>query len=228
MMKKTLMSIVTSALLLVGCQSNPSTDWTTSNNPKRNEVKRVASEHVVSFLGGGHMLTSGAKNELSKFMASFAPYRSIRVTLESHSAHDEPFLGEVKRYLVRMGVTANHIDVDLASDTDRHTVRVIVEKYIIIPPRCSDWSEEVGDAVKRAHVSSSNFGCALETNFGKMVADPRHIIQGENRGHFDGTDQANAVQRYREGQADKPKTTSSTSTSGGGTSGALGSSGGGI
>ena len=49
-----------------------------------------------------------------------------------------------------------------------------IERYVVIPPSCGDFSQPIGDAQQAyAH---SNYGCADTANLGLMVANPRDII----------------------------------------------------
>jgi pilus biogenesis lipoprotein CpaD len=107
----------------------------------------------------------------------------------------------VERELLKYGVSHDFIMVDYdgldAPSSGKHEkhrthkksggsgVEIIIERYMVIPPSCADFSVKMGDA-QQAY-SSSNFGCAYEANLGMMVANPRDLIRGRERGAYDGS-----------------------------------------
>jgi pilus biogenesis lipoprotein CpaD len=77
-------------------------------------------------------------------------------------------------------------------------VEVVLERYIVTPPACPDWSRRSG--VDYANQPHTNFGCANETNLGLMIANPRDLVNGRKAGPADGIQQAEGIVRYRQGQ----------------------------
>jgi pilus assembly protein CpaD len=56
------------------------------------------------------------------------------------------------------------------------TVRVVVTRTTATVPGCPDWSAKSETNLRNA--TSSNYGCATNSNLASMVADPSHLIQG--------------------------------------------------
>jgi pilus assembly protein CpaD len=56
------------------------------------------------------------------------------------------------------------------------SVRVVVTRSTASVPGCPDWSAQ-SDANFR-NGTSSNYGCATNSNLAAMVADPEHLIEG--------------------------------------------------
>ena len=56
------------------------------------------------------------------------------------------------------------------------TVRVIVTRSSATVPGCPDWSAKSDGNLNNA--TSTNYGCAVNSNLAAMVADPEHLIQG--------------------------------------------------
>jgi pilus assembly protein CpaD len=55
------------------------------------------------------------------------------------------------------------------------TLRLSYERPAAVPPRCGDWSEDVGLNPER--LPYANFGCATQRNVALMVANPRDMVQ---------------------------------------------------
>ena len=100
------------------------------------------------------------------------------------------------------GLRRNSIIVDdyEAKTTSHHHkgsgIHLIAESFVVIPPNCMNWSEELGEA-KGAN-TTSNFGCSDAINFGMMVSDPRDLVVGRPTGDYDGTRHALDVKMYHE------------------------------
>lgn len=56
------------------------------------------------------------------------------------------------------------------------TVRIVVTRSSAIVPGCPDWSAKSETNLKNA--TSSNYGCATNSNMAAMMADPEHLIEG--------------------------------------------------
>lgn len=56
------------------------------------------------------------------------------------------------------------------------TVRVVVTRSSAHVPGCPDWSAKSDSTLSNA--TSSNFGCANNSNLAAMVADPEHLLKG--------------------------------------------------
>lgn len=85
-------------------------------------------------------------------------------------------------------VTAGYVQSD--------TVRVVVNRRRASVPNCPNWSEPAQPSFQNR--SMSNFGCAVNSNFAAMVADPVDLIHGrEGTGVGDNATAARAVDMYR-------------------------------
>lgn len=85
-------------------------------------------------------------------------------------------------------VTAGYVQSD--------TVRVVINRRRASVPNCPNWSEPAQPSFQNR--SMSNFGCAVNSNFAAMVADPVDLIHGrEGTGVGDNATAARAVDMYR-------------------------------
>lgn len=77
------------------------------------------------------------------------------------------------------------------------TARVIVSRSKAHVPGCPDWS--ANSDVNLSNATSSNYGCATNSNLAAMVADPEHLIRGDgNRGDTTVSQSTKAIGSFRE------------------------------
>ncbi len=77
------------------------------------------------------------------------------------------------------------------------TVRIVVTRSTAEVPGCPDWSAKSETNLKNG--TSSNFGCASNSNLAAMVADPEHLIQGaSSKGVTTVMSGTKAIDSYRE------------------------------
>ncbi|WP_374524285.1 CpaD family pilus assembly protein [Sphingopyxis sp.] len=95
-------------------------------------------------------------------------------------------------------------------------VRVVVTRASAQVPGCPDWSSK--SSINFNNATSSNYGCATNSNLAAMVADPNDLIKGNRATVNDPNSATRAIKTYRE----KPQTgagelkDTATSNSGGG------------
>ena len=97
-------------------------------------------------------------------------------------------------------------------------VRVIVTRSSAHVPGCPDWSSKSDANLKNA--TSSNFGCATNSNLAAMVANPDHLIKGDSStGQTVIMGSTTAISSYREATPTGEGGLKANSTGGGGGSG---------
>jgi len=77
----------------------------------------------------------------------------------------------------------------------RDTVTVIVERYVLAPLDCPNWTQPRGG--NAANATHRNFGCFDAYNLGQLVANRRDLVVGRGHGTADGEIHALQVLRYR-------------------------------
>ena len=91
-----------------------------------------------------------------------------------------------------------------------HT-RVVVTRSVATVPGCPDWSDDYDG--NYANATSRNYGCATNSNYAAMVANPEDLIRGhESDGTPIVTTSNRAIEAYRNG-------TGAAATGGGATAG---------
>jgi pilus assembly protein CpaD len=74
-------------------------------------------------------------------------------------------------------------------------VRVVVNRHVVVPPNCPDWSKPA--TADYGNTPMSNLGCSTTANLGAMVADPGELVQGRQPGAADAEGSTGAIRRYR-------------------------------
>lgn len=192
-------------------------EWTPAESPKENKVDRAIFYHNLHYPAHGDSMEAREKKNLLKFLKTNVLHPSaVTVILEEYGGHSEKRIKDIERELLRFGIPYELITVEY--DEEEHHrkhkkhhhknsspkhhrkdsgsgVEIIIERYVVIPPSCGNFSQVMGDA-QQAY-SHTNFGCADIANLGMMVANPRDLIIGRPLGDSDGTVIAAGVDRYR-------------------------------
>ena len=91
------------------------------------------------------------------------------------------------------------------------TVRVIASRTTASVPGCPVWASK--DIAPQSN-TSSNFGCATNSNLAAMIADPNDLIHGRDGSVSGASTALRAIRTYREGQPTGRQGLQQTSTSG--------------
>ena len=76
------------------------------------------------------------------------------------------------------------------------TVRIVVSRTKASVPSCPNWS--ANSDVNLGNATSSNYGCATNSNLAAMVANPEHLIRGDHsRGETTVMSSTKAIEAYR-------------------------------
>lgn len=75
-------------------------------------------------------------------------------------------------------------------------LRVVVTRASAHVPGCPDWSSK--SSMNFNNATSSNYGCASNSNLAAMVADPSDLIKGASDDSHDPTTATRAIKSYRD------------------------------
>lgn len=211
-------------LLVAGCTPTTS-EWTPAEAPKSPRVDYVRLQHEAVFKPGSPDLAGGEVSSLTSFLNQSGVTSEDHVYFEAASEDHLSLtrIGHLTKVMVRQGIGAQTLPP--ADNVAPDHIRVVVERYVVTPPNCPNWTAPaVGD---HGNQTSSNFGCADATNFSLMVADPRDLVIGRTLDPAQGDAAFAGAVRYRLGNVKSPtgqgaSTTygaQQTGSSGGGTGG---------
>lgn len=178
------------------------------------DAVRADTMVAVNFASGAGQLDAAQLNGLKAMVA--AGRRAQRdefavVSDGSGGAMQRARAQRVAQSLSDSGARWVTTAVEPAMAMGANSVVVVRSEYLIANNRCpnympaSQWNPN--------EAAMPGFGCADAYNMGQMLARPRDAAVGRSPGPADGTVNAEAVNRYREG---KVKSLTTTSTGGGG------------
>ena len=194
--------------IVAGCAPEAS-HWSAAQKVKRNDVRWVTFEHDVRFGSDGAGLGQAERARLQRFLARHDAGYGDKLLIGSRgirTSGDEIRQAARRESAVAAELRALQLPPGLLADAPARnlwdgSVKVVLGRYIVIPPECPDWSKRAdGDP---GNQPSSNFGCATTTNLGLMVANPGDLVRGHTPGPSDGAVGARRYKSYREGAKTK-------------------------
>lgn len=119
-----------------------------------------------------------------------------RVAIEDSSSYGASSAQATVRSMVeRRGLLlSNDVPVTTGAVPEGH-VRVIVTRASASVPGCPNWDSK--SSINPTNATSSNYGCATNSNLASMVADPNDLIKGASNTGSDPTAATRAIQTYR-------------------------------
>ena len=199
-------------------------EWSPAEAPRQTRVDFQRLTHTAGFAANATQLAQGEQQSLGAFLQAAQVTTDDPVYLEGASEDrlSAARISTLARDLTRQGFSVAALPAS-ANAVPRNALLVVVERYVVTPPDCPNWTKsQSGD---HENAQASNFGCADATNLGLMVADPRDLVIARQLGPAGAAQAGLAIQRYRAGQtsplagtqAGQTYGSSSSSTGGGGT-----------
>jgi pilus biogenesis lipoprotein CpaD len=187
------------AAALASC-GPPMKDFVSAAPPEA-RVNVVRVQHDVSFAGDELNLSANAARRLDEFLATLGldgQDHVLVVDRDVASPWSAQRAESVKSHLNQRQVAAAPAMAPAASPPKADTVTVVIERYVVAPLDCPDWTQPRGSNPENA--THRNFGCADAFNLGQMVADKRDLAIGRTLGPADGELAAKAILQYRKDQ----------------------------
>lgn len=202
------------ATSLAGC-----TGAANSNRSLESIHQPVVRNTIYQFdvsAGSGEVVPS-EQGRLQGWLDAMGVRYGDRVAIEDPSVYGASEAQATVRALVeRRGLLVSpDAPVTTGAIPDGH-IRVVVTRASASVPSCPDWSSK--SSINPNNATSSNYGCATNSNLAAMVADPNDLIRGSSNRASDPAAGTRAIKTYRE----KPQTgvnglkEVTTSNSGGG------------
>ena len=203
-------------LLLAGCQSYAGRPWYDPLNMQvemqpraEKNVQVIPSEtsFALQFGRGGAEMTDAEHRAAVAFLQRRQLARTDEVFVDFGLFVDTSALATQRRQNIARVVGEAGIDParvrvrsNIAGIADNE-VNLTVRRYLVMLPGCPDYTSRAGRTFdNRPH---SNWGCATASNLGRMVAEPRDIIEGRGETLADGEAMVLGIQRYRTGTTRK-------------------------
>jgi pilus assembly protein CpaD len=209
-------------LALAGCDdTRVNTSYDGSH--KALKIDYVQLKHPTAFVPGTARLANGESEKLTAFLndAQVSAEDHVYFATESGDKLAAQRIGQVVHQLSARGIGATNLPG--GKDVQPNELVVVVERYVVTPPQCPDWTKD--PVANHENEVASNFGCTDASNLGLMVADPRDLVIGRQMGPQQGDPAIAGVARYRAGTI---KPVYQSTNNGGGIGGGGGGGGGGM
>ena len=186
------------ALLSTSACTPTKSYWSEAESKKENRVEAIRLLHEVRF-ASGTQLSPMEIMQLDGFLArhdvGYGDRFYILTDVKAANDSEAQRAIVVQKYMAAHGIKA----VGLPSpESQSGLVRIVVNRHVVIPPNCPDWSKP--GTADYSNTSMSNLGCSNISNLGMMVADPSELIQGRDPGYADAEAAVLGVQRFRAGK----------------------------
>jgi pilus biogenesis lipoprotein CpaD len=175
--------------VIVGCKATA--DRPPSQFTKKNKVELVKFEHDVVFRSGARDPSQIERMKLDAFLSEIQVGPGDAVILDGGLTD--------QRYALGARLAYKHLSVrQTGEDGTPGRVRVHIERYVVTPPNCPDWSKPMGEDSENTPMAG--LGCSNTANLGMMVVNPRDLVRGTTPGPSDGEAVSAAIRRYRTGE----------------------------
>ena len=199
--------VLTSLLMLTACdlRLNEHVMKAREHNDLRqaNRVDLVQFRHQIQFDGGRRLPNEAQYDQFDAFMRSIKLGYGDEVVLTGSAPNRRDAMAA---YIQRLGIPVR-IESESGSQAQlaSNTVDVTVNRHVVTPPSCPNWSNFDGD--ENRNTPGSNYGCAVDSSLGYMVANPSDLIQGRTMGPAHSTPLIEAQRRYQQGKVKVPAST---------------------
>lgn len=160
------------ATLAAGCSSSAPGN-TSLYSVHQPVVER--STHTLDLATAGDSLPPNEQRRLADWFAALELGYGDRVAVDDALRSDQ-VRAQVRALAARHGVLLSDAAPQTPGRLDPGNVRIIVGRSTAHVPGCPDWSDK--SASNLGNATSPDFGCAVNSNFAAMVADPEHLLRG--------------------------------------------------
>jgi len=182
-------------LALSACNQAPVN--TSLNSTKQPLVER--SNFTLDLAAGAGGLTVPEQQRLEDWFDSLDLKYGDRIALDGAVGNDAVH-DDVAAIAGRHGLLLAEGAPVTSGFVQPGSVRVVVTRTTAAVPGCPDWQDQMASNFENA--LSDGFGCAVNTNFAAMVANPEHLLHGaEGTGETVVMSSTKAIESYREQEA---------------------------
>jgi pilus biogenesis lipoprotein CpaD len=165
-----------------------------------NRVDLVQFNHQVNFEGGRNVPTPIEFDRFDAFARSINMGYADEVVLRGGAHHRQEAMAA---HIQRLGIPAViHREPGTPDEVAANTVKVVVNRHVVTPPACPNWSNFDGN--EERNTPGSNYGCATDAGLGYMVANPRDLVQGQTMDPAQSDPTIRTLREYQAGKAIRP------------------------
>lgn len=183
---------VTLGLALAGCGGMPT-------NPSLESVHQpvvTRTNYTLDVTTGPGGLSLPEARRLSGWFEAMDLRYGDRISIDDPLANGAT-MAAVEAVAGRFGMLVSADAPVTPGAVNAGTARIVVTRSSAAVPGCPDWSAKSDANFKNA--TSSNYGCASNSNLAAMVADPEHLLKGATgKGTTVTMSSTKAIDTYRE------------------------------
>ena len=192
------------AVVVAGCAQTVA-DWSPAQTNNELQVQWITHEHSVNFANPASGLTRQEMRGLDRFLSEIELRPSDRLFVDvgpqSGEVVSDSRVGVINDQL-RIYVPGAHAMAITGEKGTNRQIRLIVGRYVVLPPNCPDLSRPSNN--NTGNHNDSNFGCSTQRNLGLMVADPGDLIRGRTLGPADAEMLTKTFRESRAGEVQLP------------------------
>ncbi len=166
--------VLAAAVALSGCASGPADNNRTLSSVHQPVVERNRYVLDVDTLPGGG-LSIAEQRRLAGWFESLGLKYGDRIAVDDPLGSKATF-ASVEGVAARWGLMIGEAAPITPGYVAPGATRVVVTRATASVPGCPDWSAK--SDVSLTNRTTSNFGCAINSNLAAMVADKEHLVQG--------------------------------------------------
>ena len=200
------------AATLAGCTGSAHTN-TGLDSVHQPIVRNAIYQFDVATSGGE--LPPSEHGRLQGWLDAMGVRYGDRIAIEDPSPYGSTMArSSIRAMIERRGLLLSDAVPVTTGTVAPGNLRVIVTRATASVPGCPDWSSK--SSINFNNATSSNYGCATNSNLAAMVADPNDLIKGTSGDHQDPASATRAIKTYREKPPTGAGELKQTSTNGGG------------
>lgn len=178
---KTFAALVTLGIGLGGCSTAPTNHLEAANNPSLYSVHQPVvqrTDFVFDVSTDASGIPASEKSRLDAWFASIDLRYGDQVTLDEPQGYASPAARQdVATVAGRYGLLLSDGAPVTNGSVQAGTVRVIASRATASVPSCPDWTVPDSGPVNN---TSTNYGCATNSNLAAMIANPNDLVQGQD------------------------------------------------
>jgi pilus assembly protein CpaD len=185
------------ALAAGSAQAAEKRSWGSKNPTLYSKRQPVVqrTDYVIDLSTAGSTLPASERGRLASWFESLEVGYGDRIFLDGGDYGDGGARQDVAEVAADYGLLLSDGAPITTGAVEPGSVRVIVTRTTASVPGCPSWgSQKTGASMS----TSSNYGCAVNSNIAAMIADPNDLVLGQT-GTMDGREGAGvrAIETYR-------------------------------
>ena len=173
---------------------------TAANNPSPYSVHQPVvqrTDFVIDLTTSGDRVPQSELQRLRAWLASIGTSYGDRISVDEPRGYESAAArADVASEAARFGLLLSDGAPILNGEVPPGSIRVIASRMVASVPDCPNWDEDTAEPTVN---TSSNYGCAINSNLAAMIANPEDLIHGqEGTGVGNAATAGRAIRVYRD------------------------------